>query len=232
MSKRYAMVVACLAAIGSAGAAQVADYRFNNNLHSTIAGAPSLSVIGAGSGFAIEEVFGQSQVVFKHSGMSGLALTPTTDILANPGVYTIVMRVRHEAVDHAFVKYIDYSAGTDEAGLYDGAGFLDFYPLGSGPDPLIGTDYLDLAITRDADGTLSGYVDGVEQFTLGDAHDERAVIDASNTLRFVLDDDVNGALETAPGAVARIRIWDTALNAEQIAGLASGTIFANGFDEA
>lgn len=229
MSKLYGTALILLAAIGSASAAQVADYRFNNTLQSTIAGAPGLTAIGPGSQFATETVFGQAQVVFKHSGMTGLELKPTTGILPNPGVYTIVMQVRHEVPDGTYVKYIDYAAGSEDRGLYDSAGFLDFFPFVHGPDPLIGTDYVEIAITRDASGTVAGYVDGMPQFTGDDAIDRVAVIDASNTLRFVFD-DATTETETAPGAVARIRIWDVVLTADQIAGLANGTIFTSGFE--
>lgn len=231
MYKRYAFVLGGLLAAGNAGAAQVADYRFHNGLHSSIAGAPSLTVIGSGAGFATENVLGQSQVVFTHTVESGLALAPISALLANPGVYTIVLRVRHEvAEESSYVKYIDYADGTLDAGLYDGAGFLDFYSLGWGDTPVIGTDYVDIGITRDAAGTLTGYVDGVQQFVLDDSIALVGVVNASNTLRFVFDDDETANAESAPGAVARLRIWNTALTAGEVAALSSERIFVDGFE--
>lgn len=231
MRKRYAIVLGWLTAIGSAGAAQVADYRFGNNLRSSIAGAPDLAVIGTGAGFATEDVLGQPQVVFRHTIESGLALAPITDLLANPDVYTIILRVRHEAsLDSLYVKYIDYANGTLDAGLYDAGGHLDFYTLGAGAGPVIGTDFVDIAITRDAGGTLTGYVGGEQQFALDDSVARVGVVDASSTLRFVYDDEETLNVESAPGAVARLRIWNTALAASEIAALSTERIFADGFD--
>lgn len=231
MRKGYAIALGCLAAIGHAGAAQVADYAFDDDLHSSIPGAPDLVATGAGTGFASENVLGESDNVFTHAADSGLALAPMSALLAEPGVYTIIMRVRHdEETNRLHVKYIDYADGTDDAGLYDTAGTLNFYPLGSGSVSLINPGYVDIAITRDSAGTVAGYVNGLSQFVLDDSMSMGGVIDGSDTLRFVVDDETTSGDESAAGAVARIRIWDTALSPSEVAALSIDRIFGDGFD--
>lgn len=223
------MMLALLATAGSAGAAEVADYQFQNDLHSAIAGAPDLAVIGTGTAYATESVYNINRTVLTHTVDSGLVLTPTTSVLSNPGIYTIFLRVRHVASPTSYAKYVDVANGTMDEGLYDDGGHLRFYSYGYGLDQPIAADYVDIVVTRDAAGAMVGYVNGAPEFNVDDSTDPIGIVSDANTLRFVYDDDTTSNIESAPGAVARIRIWNTALTPAEIKEI-SETIFANGFE--
>jgi hypothetical protein len=64
---------------------------------------------------------------------------------------------------------------------------------------------------------VAGYVDGVRQFAFQDG-DGLAEI-ASDTLRFFVDDSETRR-EYSEGAVTRIRLYDRALTANEVAALA------------
>jgi hypothetical protein len=210
----------------------VADYQFDNSLASSISGAPDLALVGLDTGYASEQVlyYLPPQTVLTFSAGSGVALNPTTQILSSPGVYTIALQVRitDTSVD-LFSKYIDFNNATADAGLYDNGGRLEFYPQSSGSGLVIGTKYADVVLTRDGSGLVAGYFNGMPQFSYDDSVVQLGVIDAANTLRFFLDDTVGAGTEQSPGAVARIRIWDGALDAEAVKEL-TDPIFADGFE--
>jgi hypothetical protein len=74
-------------------------------------------------------------------------------------------------------------------------------------------------LTRDASGTVAGYVNGARQFSLDDIN-ELAVIDANDTLLFFRDDSTTRT-EYSSGAVAGIRLYDGSLSADEVTGLAT-----------
>jgi hypothetical protein len=194
-----------------------ADYQFQGNLSSSVAGAPDLTYIGASHSFPSENVFGTAQTVLNFLAGSGVELTPTTSVLTNPGIYTIVFTARIQNSANGFSKYVDFANGTLDAGLYNDAMVLTFSsPTVYSPRQLLGYDYEDIALARDAAGQVRGYVNGVFQFTVDDSATQHAVISASNALRFFVDDSVSST-EQSDGAVARLRIWDTALSDQAIA---------------
>jgi len=195
-----------------------ADYQFQGNLSSSIAGPADLTYIGANHSFQSESVFGTTQTVLTFLAGSGVELTPTTTALANPVIYTIVFTARIHNSSNGYSKYIDFANGTLEAGLYNQGNALIFPFVAYASYALIGYDYEDIALTRDAAGQLRAYVNGVLQFAFDDSGTQHGVITPSNALRFFVDDSVSST-EQSDGAVARLRIWDTALSDQAIAAL-------------
>jgi hypothetical protein len=116
-----------------------------------------------------------------------------------------------------------------DEGLYDDGGHLRFYSYGYGLDQPIAADYVDIAVTRNAAGAMAGYVNGVPEFAVDDSVNPIGIVSGANTFRFVYDDDTTSNTESAAGAVARIRIWNTALTAAEIR-VVSESIFVNGFE--
>jgi hypothetical protein len=208
----------------------VADYQFQNNLVSSVAGAPDLVVVGTGTAYATETVYFQSQTVLTFTAGSGVALTPTTSILSSSGTYTIALQARITTTA-GFRKYIDFDNGTADFGLYDNTGRLEFYSYPSGSDIVIGTKYADVVLTRDGSGVLAGYYNGIPQFSADDSQSQWGVFDGSDTLRLFLDDDIGSGTEDSDGAVARVRLWDGVLNAQEVQEL-TDPIFADGFEAA
>ena len=210
-----------LSVSGNAARAQspalVADYRFQNTLDSEVQPAPALNTVGTTT-FAAETVDNTTRQVLQFTQGSGLLLTPTTDIVANNS-YSIVVLFRFSEVDD-YRKIVDFLNRSSDTGLYNLDGNLNFYNevTGSGT-PIAANTYVQVVITRNTvtGSDVTGYVDGVEQISFSDDSND-AVIDANNTLRFFLDDSQTSGEESS-GAVARIRLYDGALTAGEVAAL-------------
>jgi hypothetical protein len=209
----------------------VADY--NGSLTSSVAGAPALSIVGTGTAFAPEQVLpGEpAQSVITFTAGSGLALHPMSQILPNLDTYTIAMTARITATSSDFYnKLIDFANGTAEFGVYDTFSHLRFYNYVGAPTKDILTNYGDIVLTREVDGTLAGYYDGALQFSNDDSSFKWGVIEATaDKLRFFLDDFLGSGTEQSAGAVARIRIWTVPLSAAEVARLPE-SIFNDGFE--
>src|SRR5207244_9329007 len=79
--------------------------------------------------------------------------------------------------------------------------------------------YVQVALTRDANGIVTGYVNGIQQFQFTDTNND-AVIDANNSLRFFQDNLSGGNTgEASAGSIARLRLYGRALGATEIAAL-------------
>lgn len=228
MRMKLLVGIVCLVCAGLANAAKVADYSFHNNLHSAVAGAPDLALVGTGTAYAGDTINGAPVTVLTFTPSSGLSLTPTTDILPSSRVYTIAMLAKFDDGSR-FNKLIDFANGNSDDGLYSWAGEMVFYGLIFGTTSPIDQAYHSIVLTRDAGGTVVCYVDGVQQLTGDDSSGQIAVISATNTLRFFLDDSATSS-EALSGAVAGIRIWDTALDDNAVAAIDWDQIFANGFE--
>jgi len=191
-----------------------ADYQFQNTRNSSVGTPPAVADLGTNS-FASATVDGTSTTVLTFSQNNGLSLSPTTGVLPND-TYTIVMLFSLEQTS-SYRRIADFKNGTSDNGLYAQNGHLYFYPSGYGSSVSISANtYVQVVITRDNSGTVTGYIDGVQQFQFSD-NSGLAVIDSNNTLRFFRDD--NNANEASAGAVARIRLYNGALTASQVAAL-------------
>ena len=94
---------------------------------------------------------------------NGLSLSSTTGVVPND-TYTIVMLFSLEQTS-GFRRILDFKNGTSDNGLYAQNGYLYFYPTASASSVSISANtYVQVVITRDTSGTVTGYVDGVQQF--------------------------------------------------------------------
>jgi hypothetical protein len=150
--------------------------------------------------------------------------------------YTIDMSVtfsKWSAVS-AYTRLIEFKNLTSDNGLYafrggitNTAGALDFYRvIGSNPNPIIGVDNnafqlnqnVQVTLTRTNSGTVTGYINGVEQIHFEDTANQATFSSSNNIANFFID-DYSGYNEEASGAAKYIRIFDTALNATQVSAL-------------
>jgi hypothetical protein len=160
-------------------------------------------------------VDGVSTTVLTFSQGNGVSLSPTTGVVPND-TYTIVMLFSLQQTS-SYRRLIDFKNATSDNGLYVQNGHLYFYPVGYGnPVSIAANTWVQLVLTRDTTGTVTGYVDGVQQFQFSDTS-SLAVISGSNALRFFRDDGGSG--ESAAGSVARIRLYNGALTASQVSAL-------------
>lgn len=73
---------------------------------------------------------------------------------------------------------------------------------------------MQIALTRDGQGVVHGYVDGT-QIDKAKDKDKDIALSRKDTLHFLIDDDGPNT-ETSGGMIARLRIWENALDKRDI----------------
>lgn len=210
-----AVAVMALAPGIAAAKLVVADYRLNDSLNSSVGGANPLTNVGIGNAFATETVRGKSDRVLTFPQGNGLSLV-------DPGLvpndnYSVVLAFRFADLNGNYDRILDTNGEADH-GLYRHFGALAFHDSDSnnheGPGDVIEAgEYLEVGFTRDPGERIAGYVNGVQQFRYTDLNPDENALLGPDGLRFFLDD---GGGEEAPGAVARIRLFDRALSAAEV----------------
>ncbi len=194
-----------------------ADYRFQNTRASDVAGAPALTDIGPGANvFATETVEGQARRVLAFPKSNGLSLPAVASLIPTTS-YSLVIDVRLAEIA-GYRRLAGFKDDTSDSGLYELNGRISVYPVASGGSGLIRANtYARVAITRAPSRTVAAYVDGRRAVAPFTDSNNVTQISAAN-LRFFKDDGFIAGEESA-GAVARIRVYDGALTAAEVAAL-------------
>jgi hypothetical protein len=139
-------------------------------------------------------------------------------------VYTIDFTFQLTAVDN-YRKVVDFKALGSDAGLYVVNSMLQFVVIpvtgcpGSdcftSPAVFMPDTSAQLTLTRDATGTVTAYVNRMLQFSFSDGGSVGAFDAAGETVELFIDDNSTG-FEASAGIVRDVRIYDTALPANQI----------------
>ncbi|MDB6111575.1 MAG: hypothetical protein JWR69_3325 [Pedosphaera sp.] len=188
-----------------------ADYRFQNNLASSIGTPPNLQDIGVGNSFQSDLVDGFAGVVYRFPQGNGLLLSPSAGVVPT-NVWSMVLLFRYDTVS-GYRRIVDTKNPPGEFGLYVQSGNLYFYPSAGGSgSPMTASNYVQVVMTRDATNLVSGYLNGVKQFSFVDNANYGTISGSPAGFRFFID---NGA-ENSGGAVARIRLYDHVLTPEQV----------------
>ena len=194
---------------------------FAGTRDSSCCGAPPIADLGPNS-FADEDVDGSRRPVLAFPLSSGVSI-PTGVIPADS--YSIAALFRLQEVS-GYRRIVDFSTSSTDRGLYDLSGQLNFYPIVTGgtfPPPIPANTYVHVVLTRDAaTGEVIGYVDGQQEITFVDSNRD-AVFQPGSALRLFKDDSVIGGEESA-GAVARIRVYEDALTAAEVAAISGRTL--------
>jgi len=215
-----ALLTLALSAQAASAATLKGDYRFAGTRDSSCCGAPPLADLGANS-FAEETVGSSSRTVLRFPLSSGVSLP--AGVIASDS-YSIAVQFRLEEVT-GYRRIVDLSTSTSDRGLYNLSGQLSFFPIQSGstfPEPIQANEYAHVVLTRDAAGAVRGYVDGTEEISFTDSFGD-AVFPPGTDVRFFKDDALIGGEESA-GAVARIRVYDGALTAAEVADISGKTL--------
>ena len=190
-----------------------ADYRFQNNLASSINSPPDLSFIGAGLYFTNLATDAGLRTVLRFDAGNGLQLQPTGGIAPN-NVYTIAMLFRFDTVS-GWRRILDTKNAVIDEGLYALSGSLNFYPGPTSTGECMTNDtWHQVVVTRDASDQVEIYCDGASQLSFVDSSGY-GIITGDETLRFFKDDDT----EDSGGYVGRIRTFPTALTPEEVVAL-------------
>ena len=193
-----------------------ADYRFNGNFVSSVAGAPVLQQVGPGSAqFLTENVDGTNRVVLQFPQGKGVEVRNATSVIPADR-YTIAIKLRLDDTSgyRRLVNFVLPPASADR-GLYNLAGDLTLSPIGFGAgSPIDPDEWVNVVLTRSASGRIRGYVDGTQEFDVTNPND--AKIGAADILRFFRD---NADRQESSGAVSRIRLWDRTMTPTQVAAL-------------
>ena len=207
---------------------EVADYRFDGDFESSIAGAPDLQELAPFGGvFAHDMALDRNAWLFPAG--SGLVLDASN--LVPDTQYSLLLQMR-SALDTTYMKLVDTSDRQADHGLYFSYDDLGYYPRAFGDDNTLLTPnaYYTVVVTRAAGGEYIGYIDGVERFRFQDDAGESRV-PPSGLLHFFRDDIDTNDVENSQGAVARLRVFDTALSPAEVQALSNPLrIFRNGFE--
>jgi hypothetical protein len=204
--------------VDHAGAATLrAEYRFQGDLASEVAGAPELAEIGPGNLFALERINGLGrQQVLRFPEGNGLSLT--TKGLVNPTSNSVIVVFRL-ADTHGYRRILDFAGGVSDTGLYNLDGRVALYGANSASkNVVLNNSYAEIALTNAAAGggseQVTAYLNGTEVaagrasagFDLG-----------SGQLRFFRD-NTSGAFpgEESSGAVSCVLLYDGTLGADEV----------------
>lgn len=211
---RLVFVLTGLVSRAAFGQSLVADYTFNDSLASKVGLAAPLEPIGSPV-FQSESVDGVEQRVLAFAAGEGCRLLNASQTVGD--AHTIVVLFRF-ASNESWRRVIDYRNRKTDWGLYSYYGNLNYFNVRTGTGGAIQPDrYVQISLTRNDQGTVRGYVNGIPEIDFFDST-SNATLDTDDILGFFQDDTVV-ANEHSAGAVSRIRIWDGALSAVEIADL-------------
>lgn len=213
-----------LAVIGPAGQLQSAElvhqFDFNGDLTDTQGTGVSL----VQDGNVATSSFGADGWSWTANADPGGGLKLETALLENPQSYSLGFRVKYGNVTD-YRKLICFKGtGTDE-GLYFHNSTSAFYPFGSSFDVTFATDtFYDFIISRSSDDVIRVYVvigdcEVVLIYEHNDPTDASVpkIVGGKYQFLFFRDDTYTSYEWTESGTVQRIRVWNGALEEDEIA---------------
>lgn len=194
-----ALTVAVVVAAMPANAAVIGDFRLDGSLANQAGGALTLTNNGA--------ALGTTGLTF------GVNQGPTISGFSSPSDFSIEFRFSLDNV-MGYNKLVDFLDRSVDAGVYVLDSKLSFYPCCSSDGAFLSNQMTTLVLTRNSAGNLLGYVNGAQVLESNNA----SSAPLTSNLHFFQDDfGVSG--EASSGFVDYIRIYDTALTAQEVAAL-------------
>jgi hypothetical protein len=190
----------------------VADYQFEDSLESAVAGPPALTYLGAAQVY-IDELFPSgNQRVLRFLAGEGLELAGFTELVGTS--YTLVALFRFDETS-SWRRIFDFRNRSSDWGLYGYYGKLNFYDITTGPEELVKqAEYIEVALSRDAEGVVRGYVDGSQQIAFNDSAGH--ALPNTDDLLVLFRDDLVVRNEHTSGRINSLRIYDRALSSDEI----------------
>lgn len=183
-------------------AAPVHEYFFADTLADS-RGGPSLQSLGGAVGSG-NYTFGAGE---------GLILDGA---LTSGAGYSIEITASLDQVSE-YRRILDFKDGASDSGIYSFAGRLSFPPTIFGSDSVISAGtFVTMLLTRDSGSqALTGYVNGIEQFSLIDTPGNAIFSSPAARMVFFRDDSVFPGEQTS-GVVKSIRVFDRGLSATEV----------------
>jgi hypothetical protein len=209
--------VALVGASPSSAATLIGDYQFQGTVEPSGPGTPLHQINDIGT-YASENVMGTSRRVFRFDEGEGLEMQPV-GFMSNPPTHSVVTTFRL-LNDTGYNRILDWSAGTDDNGIYDHARKVSYYRVLEGVESdgaVLGSNtYSTVAVTSTGTGPSTRvFVNG--SAVLSSAHAESNIGDS---LRFFVDNSSGGTTgEASAGAVSCIRVFNGILTDAEIAAI-------------
>jgi hypothetical protein len=144
---------------------------------------------------------------------------PTLSNSVNPTNYSILMDFSLSALS-GYRKIIDFKDRTTDNGLYTYNDTLRFYPDTSGVSSFTENTLARLILTRDSStNTVAGYVNGIQRILFSDTENRAVFSEASSIMHFFRDDNNTNGSEASGGLLAKLAIYDGALNEQEASAL-------------
>lgn len=163
-----------MAGAARADATLKASYLFNNTLSSSLAGAPSLTLIDptGTSGFVTDNVFGNNRTVLHIGGLAspvtsqgGLTFDNSGSLITQNN-YSVALSFKFEDRDNNWRRIVDVENRQSDDGFYvDPSNHLDIFPVSGSNVTWTNNAYQNVVLTVASDGTVNGYLQGVGSFT-------------------------------------------------------------------
>jgi len=219
------MGLALAAPFSAKAVSLVADYTFNNNLNSSVGGAPALvptNPLGL-NGFGTATVFGNIHPVYNYVGnatpvnqQAGLTLDTTGLISANS--YSVQVVVSMQNIN-GWRRLVDVQNRQSDNGFYyDPSHHLDVFPVAGGGTMVAANTFEDVVLTVAPNGTVKGYLNNDLEFTT--VTPVMNINNPGNLMNFFLDNVVGGGQgEFSSGSVAEIKLYSGTLTDQEVANL-------------
>ncbi len=187
-----------------------ADYQFQGNFNSSVAGAPALTNLtgsGGANSFQNDVIDGYTRQTLRFPFNSGLSLNIAGLIPNN--TYTFVGLFRLDNVSG--FRCIAACDPVNESGAYVVDGRLVFESTAN--TPFVQNTYIQVVVVRDPDGTVRAYRDG--GFRVNQPDPAGDFIFDTNVMQLFQDPLGNASA----GNIARLRVYDGALTTTQVRAL-------------
>jgi hypothetical protein len=197
--------------VGQARAQLDHDYELMNTYIDSLYGNSAPLVPAGGRLTSAGYTFGPNQ---------GLSVE---SVIGNGANYTIDISFSLHDLS-GYRKILDFNNLRTDNGLYALNSSLDLFgtsDLGVGPAGAFSPDQLvRVDLTRDgATNLVTGYVNGVSQFSFTDSGSAAVFSAPNHILQFFKDDKVTGGSQASAGFVNQIRIYESPLSAADVAAL-------------
>lgn len=222
---RSLLVLIALCALPSAASAATlrADYQFNGDRKSSVAGAPDL--VDAGQPGLLPNQFNAATNSLAFGDGAGLSLETNTFLPVDPN-YSVVVEFTFSDVGPITAGNEQYRrilnpVNQGDNGIYMWGADLVFYdtgrnPLNPGADSFVSNEPSTVIFTRNhTTKATTGWVDGGQTLTFNDVNNRMNLTAADRELRFFVD-NVNNGVEESAGEVDRIRVFDGVLSTAEI----------------